>query len=81
MQPCVLQELLPEAVLITYEHEHWDRSQLETALQGKTAVAAGPGLGQSPCAGEILQTVLKSRLPKILDADALNLLGSSSTMV
>lgn len=49
----ILQELLPEAVLITYEHEHWDRSQLETALQGKTAVAAGPGLGQSPCAGEI----------------------------
>lgn len=72
----ILQELLPEAVLITYQPEQWDRSQLETALQGKTAVAAGPGLGKSTCAGEILQTILKNRLPKVLDADALNLLAS-----
>ena len=72
----ILQELLPEAVLITYQPERWDRSQLETALQGKTAVAAGPGLGKSTCAGEILQTILKNRLPKVLDADALNLLAS-----
>lgn len=72
----ILQELLPEAVLITYQPERWDRSQLETALQGITAVAAGPGLGKSTCAGEILQTILKNRLPKVLDADALNLLAS-----
>lgn len=72
----ILQELLPEAVLVTYQPERWDRSQLETALQGITAVAAGPGLGKSTCAGEILQTILKNRLPKVLDADALNLLAS-----
>ena len=72
----ILQELLPEAVLITYQPERWDRSQLETALQGITAVAAGPGVGKSTCAGEILQTILKNRLPKVLDADALNLLAS-----
>lgn len=72
----ILQQILPEAVLITYQPEKWDSTQLETVLQGKTAIAIGPGLGQSECAGKILQTVLKSRLPKVLDADALNLLSS-----
>lgn len=72
----ILQERLPEAVLITYEPEKWDDSQLEKSLQGKSAIAVGPGLGQSACAGKIIQTVLKSTLPKVLDADALNLLAA-----
>lgn len=71
----ILQERLPEAVLITYDPEQWDSSQLEKAMQGKSAVAAGPGLGQSGCSERIIQMVLKSRLPKVLDADALNLLA------
>ena len=70
-----LQELLPEAVLYTYTSDHWEEEQLSEILEGKTAVAIGPGMGQSVCAGKITQAVLRNPLPKVIDADALNLLA------
>lgn len=71
----ILQELLPEAVLITYDPNTWNREQLQRNLCGKTAVAIGPGLGKSVCAESILKEILRTNLPRILDADALNLLA------
>ena len=71
----ILQELLPEAVLITYQPDEWKKEQLLEALGGKTAIAIGPGIGRSSCAEDILQEVLQSDLPKVLDADALNILS------
>lgn len=41
-----------------------------------TAVAVGPGLGQSPEAQELLRRAVASDLPLVLDADALNLLAA-----
>ena len=47
-------------------------------LLGKASVVAiGPGLGQSSWAKEILQTVIASAAPLVIDADALNLLAGS----
>jgi hydroxyethylthiazole kinase-like uncharacterized protein yjeF len=45
------------------------------ALQLATALAIGPGLGQSAQAAELLARALESRLPRVIDADALNLLA------
>lgn len=47
---------------------------LEQAMQGKTAIAIGPGLSRK-ASPEVLRAVLESGLPAVIDADALNLLA------
>lgn len=51
-------------------------AELGPLLQRATVVAIGPGLGRSDWALQLLSTVLESRLPLVLDADALNLLAA-----
>ncbi len=47
--------------------------QLHDLLEGKDAVAIGPGLGRSQHAGNVVLTVLKdAACPVVIDADALN---------
>jgi hydroxyethylthiazole kinase-like uncharacterized protein yjeF len=43
---------------------------------GKRALAVGPGLGQGPGAAALLEALLASGLPAVLDADALNLVAA-----
>ena len=49
--------------------------QLRPLLQRANVVAIGPGLGSSRWAMQLLGNVLESKLPLVLDADALNLLA------
>jgi NAD(P)H-hydrate epimerase len=44
-------------------------------IKKASVIAIGPGLGKSDWAKELLLSVLKSDKPKVLDADALNLLS------
>lgn len=77
----ILQQLLPEAVLITYEKESWQADQLEEILSSKDAVVAGPGLGTDSVKKGILEVILKANEKKrILDADALNLLSENPAL-
>ena len=48
---------------------------LEPLLNRASAVAIGPGLGQSEWASALFARVLQSRLPLVVDADALSLLA------
>lgn len=48
---------------------------LKPLLARATVVALGPGLGQDEWAQKLLAAVLTTRLPLVLDADALNLLS------
>ena len=48
--------------------------QLKPLLTKATVIVIGPGLGRSRWGKNLLFAVLKSELPKIIDADALNLL-------
>ena len=48
---------------------------LDALLDRVSVVAVGPGLGQSDWAIPLLARVLQSRLPLVVDADALNLLA------
>jgi NAD(P)H-hydrate epimerase len=50
---------------------------LAPLLARATVIAVGPGLGQDEWARSLLAAVLAASLPVIVDADALNLLGSS----
>jgi hydroxyethylthiazole kinase-like uncharacterized protein yjeF len=49
--------------------------QLEALLTRATIIAIGPGLGQSIWSKALLKLALTRNLPKIIDADALNLLA------
>jgi len=49
----------------------------EDALKMATVLAIGPGLGQSLQAGELLAQALERDLPRVIDADGLNLLAQS----
>jgi len=66
-----------------------DTSQLELMLRtpedvlsfgNASALAVGPGLGQSDAALEHLQRAIASDLPLVLDADALNLIAKQAAL-
>lgn len=50
---------------------------LAKALSRATVVAVGPGLGQDDWSRSLLDTVLATRLPVVVDADALNLVAAA----
>lgn len=49
--------------------------ELEPLLTRPTLLVVGPGLGRSPWSEQMLQQAIKSGLPMVLDADALNILA------
>jgi hydroxyethylthiazole kinase-like uncharacterized protein yjeF len=51
------------------------QTDLFALIQCADVIAIGPGLGQDAWARELLGRVLQSKLPLVLDADALNLLA------
>lgn len=56
-------------------HQVTQYEDLEKLIKRASIVVIGPGLGQSDWAKNLLNRVLESELPKVLDADALNLLS------
>lgn len=50
--------------------------ELEAALELASAVVIGPGLGRMPWGEQLLQRVLHTSLPLVVDADALNLIAA-----
>ncbi|NIU80250.1 MAG: bifunctional ADP-dependent NAD(P)H-hydrate dehydratase/NAD(P)H-hydrate epimerase, partial [Gammaproteobacteria bacterium] len=68
-----MQATAPEAIFVNLD----DRDAVHAALERSAAVAAGPGLGTDPEAGEALTLVLDASAgkPTALDADALTLAG------
>ena len=53
-------------------------SDLNPLLDKASVIAIGPGLGQSDWSSSLLARVLETRLPMVLDADALNLIARES---
>lgn len=53
--------------------------ELDALFGRATVIAVGPGLGQSDWAKAMLSAALRTRLPLIVDADALNLLAQAPT--
>ena len=52
-------------------------NDLEDLLESATVIVIGPGLGKSDWAKALLNKVLVTKTPKVLDADSLNLLAES----
>ena len=56
-------------------HAVEESSALDALVERATVVAIGPGLGTDEWAQELLQRILLTDLPLVMDADALNLLA------
>ncbi len=50
--------------------------ELEPLLARPTVLVVGPGLGRSPWSEQMFQQAVKSGLPMVIDADALNILAA-----
>lgn len=53
----------------------WNEQDSEVFFQKASLIVLGPGLGQNEWSKKVFETSLRSSLPMILDADALNLLS------
>ena len=68
-----MQQLLPEAILTTFEGTKFLPELLPEALHWPSVIVAGPGLGTGKTARKLVRLVLKyAEAPVILDADGLN---------
>lgn len=56
-------------------------SELVPLIENATTLVCGPGLGQSAWGQQMLQQVLASGKPQVLDADALNLLAQRAPVL
>lgn len=70
----IIQQLLPEAVLETYEPKQEWRESLKDSLDWADVIVAGPGMGTDKKAEEIIKVILEyAKVPVVLDADGLNI--------
>lgn len=54
-----------------------DAAEVQPLLKQASCIVLGPGLGQSPWASRLFETVIGQPVPMVLDADALNLLAGT----
>jgi NAD(P)H-hydrate epimerase len=74
----ILQTLIPEAILTTYDSNDFHMGALEEVIKWADVIDIGPGLGISKTSEIILEKVLEqSEVPLVIDADAINLLANN----
>ena len=80
----ILQSSLPEAIVTAYKDENATELLLNS-MQKATCIVAGCGLSVTPLSRKILSTLLhsvnSSKIPLILDADALNLIAKNPSFL
>ncbi|MGH8228372.1 MAG: NAD(P)H-hydrate dehydratase [Steroidobacteraceae bacterium] len=64
----------PELICLGLEQAR----ELEPAIERADVIAVGPGLGKTPWSASVLDVVLQSDKPLVVDADALNILAERS---
>ena len=78
----ILQSMLPEAIIITFDKENYNQEKLKQDLSWATSILLGPGIGVSMHTEKVVETVLKyAKVPLILDADALNILAKDMNLL
>lgn len=75
----VLQKMLPEAVLITYESDI-DNEKIKESLDWCSCIVAGPGIGKSEISKRLVKEALQSCKKIVLDADALNIISENDEL-
>ena len=78
----IIQTLLPEAVVSTYNEKEPSAIEIEKAVKRADVIVCGCGLGVSRISLFVLSRVLHmSNVPTVLDADALNLLARNHSLM
>lgn len=78
----ILQSMLPEAILSTYQTDNLDEQMIQQELDWATVIVLGPGIGIGKTAEKLVSFVLANvKNPLILDADAINLLADDEKYV
>ncbi len=73
----ILQQMLPEAMLSTYENFTEALDELDRGLRWCDAAAIGPGLGTDENAQALVgRLILNASCPVVADADALNVISA-----
>lgn len=76
----ILQTAVPEAMVITSEHESDITGKIDYSLYN--AIGVGPGIGTNPdTQGMLKQLIQNTTVPLIIDADALNILAMNKTWI
>jgi len=65
----------PELMVTAIDDPHNSQAELQQLLEWADSIAIGPGLGNDNWSKALLNSVLLHNQPKVLDADALNLLA------
>lgn len=74
----ILQSLIPEAILTTFDACSPDMERIYEAIEWADAAAVGPGLGKEPWAAKLLDAVLSEyHRPLVIDADGINHLAGA----
>ena len=77
----ILATLLPEALLTGYDGDDPDLDVIAAAEEWADVLVIGCGMGTAPASRRILSFLLRrSAKPRVLDADALNLLAASPSL-
>lgn len=78
----ILQSLLPEALLTTFDTGQPDPGPVQEALEWADTVAVGPGLGRASWAAWLTETALERfHGPLVVDADGLNHLAGRTALL
>lgn len=78
----ILQSQLPEAIVTAYDGGAPDTDSVADAAEWADVLVVGCGLGVSPSSRKILSYLLRNcHKPKVLDADALNLLSRNPSLL
>lgn len=78
----ILQQMLPEAMLLCYADTEEALEKLETGLAWADAVVCGPAIGTDDTALRIVERLLSdAEIPLVLDADALNILAGRKELL
>lgn len=78
----ILQTLVPEAILHTYEKAEEVKLVADKVLDHADAVVFGPGMGVDEVTRELLEILLtKNKKPLLIDADGLNALAKDKDLL
>jgi ADP-dependent NAD(P)H-hydrate dehydratase / NAD(P)H-hydrate epimerase len=77
----ILQIIVPEAMLVTDQHSLFN-TRIENDLANYEAIGIGPGIGTAPETRMLIREIFDSyRSPLVIDADALNIIGSHKDLL
>ena len=78
----IIQSMLPEAILGTYDRNDINIENLKEAIEWASVIVLGPGMGTGDHTKTILRLVLSSTdVPLVIDADGINVIAQYPDML